>query len=60
MNFIINLYNFDNLGGTSANRTSSFAFGLHKISRPQGRLTSPMGNCYNFNAAPMSGSPSKS
>jgi hypothetical protein len=28
--------NFPKHGGTSANRTSSFAFGLHMFSRPQG------------------------
>ena len=29
-------FNLDKLGCTSANRASSFAFGLHKFSRPQG------------------------
>ena len=43
MNFIINLINFPNLGYVLTNQASLFVFDLHKISRPPGRLTSPMG-----------------
>ena len=39
-NFKCNLFNFPNLGCTSAIEVNFMAFGLHKISRPQGGYSS--------------------